>query len=184
MSCTPSPKAAKPVWAKQLTRLPCFVVYVKFQFVYTTKSKMSSQHLLASTSSHVQLWRGSDKAFHECLGVSNVFPNAAVVQTVVTYSQIHLILLPELADYSLKNIIGPLYSPKCDEYWWANFVLSELSKLFKRPIFSGVFSSHQRTPWWNIILEKPNQKISNSIAQPPFTVSPFMLSQPLIHCHS
>ncbi len=33
MSCTPSPKAAKPVWAKQLTRLPCLVVYVKFQFV-------------------------------------------------------------------------------------------------------------------------------------------------------
>ncbi len=37
MSCTPLPKAAKPVWAKQLTRLPCLVVYFKFQFVYTTK---------------------------------------------------------------------------------------------------------------------------------------------------
>ncbi len=35
--------------------LPCLVVYVKFQFVYTTKSKMGSQLLLASTSSHVQL---------------------------------------------------------------------------------------------------------------------------------
>ncbi len=34
MSCTPLPKAAKPVWAKQLTRLPCLVVYVKFQLVY------------------------------------------------------------------------------------------------------------------------------------------------------
>ncbi len=31
MSCTPLPKAAKPVWAKQLTRLPCLVVNVKFQ---------------------------------------------------------------------------------------------------------------------------------------------------------
>ncbi len=31
MSCTPLPKAAKPVWAKQLTRLPRLVVYVKFQ---------------------------------------------------------------------------------------------------------------------------------------------------------
>ncbi len=49
------PKAAKPVWAKQLTRLPCLVVYAKFQFVYTTESKMGSQLLLASTSSHVQL---------------------------------------------------------------------------------------------------------------------------------
>ncbi len=38
MSCTPLPKAAKPVWAKQLTRLPCLVVSAKFQFVYTTKS--------------------------------------------------------------------------------------------------------------------------------------------------
>ncbi len=56
MSCTPLPKAAKPVWAKQLTRLPCLVVYVKFQFAYTTKSKIGSQLLLASTSSHVQLW--------------------------------------------------------------------------------------------------------------------------------
>ncbi len=55
MSCTPLPKAAKPVWAKQLTRLPCLVVYAKFQFVCTTKSKMGSQILLASTSSHVQL---------------------------------------------------------------------------------------------------------------------------------
>ncbi len=31
-NCTPLPKAAKPVWAKQLTRLPCLVVCVNFQF--------------------------------------------------------------------------------------------------------------------------------------------------------
>ncbi len=43
MSCTPLPKAAKQVWAKQLTRLPCLVVCVKFQFVYTKISKMGSQ---------------------------------------------------------------------------------------------------------------------------------------------
>ncbi len=36
MSCTPLPKAAKPVWAQHVTRLPCLVVYGKFQFVYTT----------------------------------------------------------------------------------------------------------------------------------------------------
>ncbi len=31
----PLPKgAAKPVWAKQLTRLPCLVVYAKFQLAY------------------------------------------------------------------------------------------------------------------------------------------------------
>ncbi len=85
MGCTPLPKAAKLVWAKQLTRQPCFVVYVKFQFLYTTKSEMDSQLLLASTSSHVQLRRGSEKAFNECLGLSNVFPNAAEVETVVTF---------------------------------------------------------------------------------------------------
>ncbi len=31
MSCTPIPKASKPVWALQMTRLPCLVVHVKFQ---------------------------------------------------------------------------------------------------------------------------------------------------------
>ncbi len=40
MSCTPLPKATKPVWAKQLTRLPCPVVYVKFQFAYTIMHKL------------------------------------------------------------------------------------------------------------------------------------------------
>ncbi len=37
MSCTPLPKAAKLVWAKQLTRLPCLVVYVKFQLITVAK---------------------------------------------------------------------------------------------------------------------------------------------------
>ncbi len=57
MSCTPLPKAVKPAWAKQLTRRPCLEVYVKFGFVYVTKSKMGSQLLLASG--------GSEKAFNE-----------------------------------------------------------------------------------------------------------------------
>ncbi len=35
MSRTPLPKQTKPVWDKQPTRLPCLVVYVKFEFVYT-----------------------------------------------------------------------------------------------------------------------------------------------------
>ncbi len=72
MSCTPLPKAAKPAWANQMTRLPCSVVFVKFQFVYTTTSKIDSQLLLAPTSSNVLLGRGSVKAFNEYLGVSNV----------------------------------------------------------------------------------------------------------------
>ncbi len=76
MSCTALPKAAKPVWAKQLTWLPCLVVYVKFQFEHTTKTKMDSQLLLAPTSSHAQLWRGSEK------GIQWVFPTTALIQAV------------------------------------------------------------------------------------------------------
>ncbi len=53
------------------------MVYVEFQFVYATTSKIGSQLLLASTSSNVLLGRGSEKAFNECLGVSNVFPSVA-----------------------------------------------------------------------------------------------------------
>ncbi len=36
-----------------------------------------NQLLLASTSSHDLPGRGSEKAFNECLGASNVFPSAA-----------------------------------------------------------------------------------------------------------
>ncbi len=39
MSCTPLPKAAKLVWAKQLPRLPCLAVCVKLQFVHACKSQ-------------------------------------------------------------------------------------------------------------------------------------------------
>ncbi len=59
MSCTPLPKAAKPVWAKQLIRLPCLVVYVKFQFVYT----MNSLSLKATMSKDLLTdgpWHGMD----------------------------------------------------------------------------------------------------------------------------
>ncbi len=44
MSCTPLPKAAKPVWAKQLTRLPCLVVYAKFQFVYIPVNSLNASN--------------------------------------------------------------------------------------------------------------------------------------------
>ncbi len=55
------------------------MVNVKIQFVYATSSKTGSQLLLTSTSSKVLLGRGSEKAFNECLGVSNVFPSVAQV---------------------------------------------------------------------------------------------------------
>ncbi len=78
MSCTPLPKAVKPVRANQLIWLSCLVVPVKFRFVYNTTSKMGSPFLLDSTSSNVLLGRGSEKAFNECVGVSNVFPSTAL----------------------------------------------------------------------------------------------------------
>ncbi len=62
-----------PACVNQLTRLPCLVVNVKFQFGYTTRSKIGSQLLLP-------FFRGSEKAFNEGVGVSNVFPSAAEVQ--------------------------------------------------------------------------------------------------------
>ncbi len=41
MSCTPSPKPVKPVWANQLTRLPCVVVYDKLLLVYIGNANVS-----------------------------------------------------------------------------------------------------------------------------------------------
>ncbi len=72
MNNTPLPKAVKPVWCIHLPRLPCLLVYVKFQFVYASTSQIGSQPLLASTSSR----RGSGDAFNENLEVSNAFPSA------------------------------------------------------------------------------------------------------------
>ncbi len=48
MSCTPLQKAAKPVWAKQLTRLNCLAVYVKFKFVYTTEGNNWLKQIIRS----------------------------------------------------------------------------------------------------------------------------------------
>ncbi len=61
------------VRAVEVRTRPCLAVYVKFQSVFITTSKIGSQLLLASTSSDVLLGWGSEKAFNECLGVSNVF---------------------------------------------------------------------------------------------------------------
>ncbi len=49
------------------------MVNAKFKFVYSTTSKIGSQFLRASTSPKVLLGGGSEKAFDECLVVSNVF---------------------------------------------------------------------------------------------------------------
>ncbi len=73
-------KPRQIVWAKNLTRRPPLVVYVKFQLVYTTTSQSGSQLLLASASSNVQLGLGSEKAFEEYLGISIIFSSAALVQ--------------------------------------------------------------------------------------------------------
>ncbi len=56
-------KAAKPVWAKQLTQLPCLVAYAKFQFVYITK-KLIGQSAFAgfhqfSRPAMMGIWKGN-----------------------------------------------------------------------------------------------------------------------------
>ncbi len=56
------------VWAKQQTRLPCFVTCIT--------SNISSQLLLAFTSSYALPKLSSEKAFNECLGVSDTFLSA------------------------------------------------------------------------------------------------------------
>ncbi len=73
MSYTPVQKAAKPVWAKQLTRLPCHVVCVKFKFVYTTKSKNGQ----SAFAGFPQFPRPTLRGIGEALGVSNVFTSAS-----------------------------------------------------------------------------------------------------------
>ncbi len=46
MSCIPLPKAAKPVWAYQLTRLPCVMVNVKLHLLHTLKFSQIRQRKL------------------------------------------------------------------------------------------------------------------------------------------
>ncbi len=98
MKCTPLTKAAKPVWTNQLIRLPCLVVCVKFQFVCTTTSQIGSQLLLTSTSSKVLLARGSEKAFNECLEVSNVFSSLTKAEKLIC--SIQLAMLCEFRQYT------------------------------------------------------------------------------------
>ncbi len=61
---------SKPVW----------LLLVKFSF---TEIEKISQLLLASTSSNVLHGWGSEKAFNECLRVSNGFLSAALTQMII-----------------------------------------------------------------------------------------------------
>ncbi len=72
---TPLPKAAKPVWATQLTQLPCLMVYVKSQFVYITHSLLKFP--MASTVAHPTRKGlcGHDYRFHQqrfCIRPSSI----------------------------------------------------------------------------------------------------------------
>ncbi len=55
-------------------------------FVFSSKHKLKFDvnHEPKQSSQLFSPDRGSEKAFNECLGVSNVFPTAALVQAVVT----------------------------------------------------------------------------------------------------
>ncbi len=84
-----SVRTLEPVWAKQLTRLPCSVIYVKFEFVYTTTSKIGTQLLLTSSSSKVKLCPGSEKVFNEFLGLSNAFPSVQIWLLIIMRWQVY-----------------------------------------------------------------------------------------------
>ncbi len=58
-------KSSKLIWAKQLTRLPCLVVYVKFQFTYNWLSAFGGFHQLQHPT-WTRFWEGIQ-------GVSQVF---------------------------------------------------------------------------------------------------------------
>ncbi len=70
----------------------------RFRCYYTTSSKIGSQLLLASSSSNVLHGRGSEKAFNECLGVSNVIP----------FVQIWLLVFFEILSKAIRIYICPL----------------------------------------------------------------------------
>ncbi len=68
MSCTRLPKAAKPA---------CFLICVMLNISHTTTSEIGSPLFLAS---NVLPGLNSEKAFNECLGVSNVYSDVAEAQ--------------------------------------------------------------------------------------------------------
>ncbi len=83
MSCTPLPKAAKPFWAKQLTRLPFLVLCVKFQLVYV----MNYVNIFGMNSAYgvmtFHLWRKFDYAVQSDSGTKTCFD----AQDQVEYSK-------------------------------------------------------------------------------------------------
>ncbi len=81
MSCTSLPKAAKPVWVKHLTRLPCLVVYVKFQFVHTA-SKIG---LVGFHQFHHPTWTGFWEGIQWVPWGKQCHPFCQISPTLATY---------------------------------------------------------------------------------------------------
>ncbi len=63
--CTPLPKAAKWVRTKQLTRLPCLVVYVKFQFRY--KDSIASNR--GNKADLCEVWNENAQVIFDLAGI-------------------------------------------------------------------------------------------------------------------
>ncbi len=70
MRCTYLLKTVKQVLAKQLTQLPCLVIYTIFQLSYSTTVRIGGRPLQASTSSNSLPGQGAEKASNEFLVVS------------------------------------------------------------------------------------------------------------------
>ncbi len=77
MRCTPLPKAAIPVWATQLTRLPWLVVNVKSQFMYTSM-------ILLPVSWAWRLYHFNEKSA----------PNATFLKNKATFMGVECLIAP------------------------------------------------------------------------------------------
>ncbi len=83
MSCIPSPKTAKLFWAKQLPRLPCLMVYVKFQFVDLIKVE-NDLHIFLNIARQILQYKCT------CLELENYSPFTDTSKAIA-YSVIPLI---------------------------------------------------------------------------------------------
>ncbi len=89
-SCAPLPKAAKPVRTKQLTRLSCLVVYVKFQFVYAHKRPGFLPSSIYATT------QGSEKSCKICCFA---YPNWNLTYTTRQGSRVSCLVLTGFAAF-------------------------------------------------------------------------------------
>ncbi len=129
MVCSSSPWCSLPWWRRRLAsarrgfrdgpgmEISIFSFSLFYWFIVgnwaTGRNLLSVSRLYFVGSSKVLLWRGSERAFHECLGVSNVFPSAAQVQ-------IWLRIIMRWQVYHLARLVVKVVRfYRRGTHWWA-----------------------------------------------------------------